>query len=64
MASVLQGENSVESRRTKQTQMETTTKTRHLAGQALARILISTNPDMLQLSRVMDSIKPLLGMFT
>lgn len=62
VASVMQGENSVESRRTKQIQQETTTKTRHLAGQALARILISTNPEMLPLSRVMDSIKPLLAL--
>jgi len=62
VSSVLQGENSVDARRTKQNQGEATTRTRHLAGQALARILISTNPSMLPLSRVMDSIKPLLAL--
>ena len=46
MSSVIQGEDSIEARQTKKTQNESTTKTRHLAGQALARILISINPEM------------------
>ena len=46
VSSVIQGEDSIEARQTKKTQNESTTKTRHLAGQALARILISINPEM------------------
>ena len=59
---MLSGKDSVEARRAKAATVSANTKTRHLAGQALARILISTNPEMLPLSRVMDSIKPLLAL--
>jgi hypothetical protein len=62
VAEMLAGKGSVEARQAKAATTAANTKTRHLAGQALARILISTNPEMLPLSRVMDSIKPMLAL--
>eukprot|EP00946_MAST-07B_sp_MAST-7B-sp1_P005167 g5167.t1 len=59
---MLSGKGSVEARQAKAATTTANTKTRHLAGQALARVLISTNPEMLPLSRVMDAIKPMLAL--